>query len=150
MWRVCSVSIPGHALHEKGLQRQKKRRSTVRQPGTKRASCPADEPLINPWSTADLVPLSVYIRFRISMLLERRCGDVFSMPLRKRLTFVSLANNSVGTKSCPIPPGRSARRFDPTCPWYVQVLDSTGRTSLLGAYWEMFWRPIVGALECAR
>ena len=32
--------VPGHALHEQGSQRLKKRRSTGQQPGTKSASCP--------------------------------------------------------------------------------------------------------------
>ena len=49
------------------------------------------------------------------------------MPWRERWTFVSWANNSVGTKSCPTSPGRSAGRSDPTRPWYVRVLDSTGK-----------------------
>ena len=38
---------PGHALHEKGLQRQKMFRSTGQQPRTKSASRPAYKPLIN-------------------------------------------------------------------------------------------------------
>ena len=42
-----------------------------------------------------------------------------------RWTFVSWANNSVGTKSCPTPLGRPAGRSDPTRPWYVRVLGST-------------------------
>ena len=67
-----SFHFPGHALHEKGLQRQIRRRSTVRQPGTKRASRPADKPLINRWSTADFVPPSVYTGFRLFVLLGRR------------------------------------------------------------------------------
>ena len=31
-----------------------------------------------------------------------------------------------GTEFCPTPLGRSAGRPDPTCPWYVRVLHSTG------------------------
>ena len=45
---------------------------------------------------------------------------------KERWTFVSWANNSVGTQSCPNPPGRSAGRSEPTRPWYVRVLDWTG------------------------
>ena len=63
---------PGHALHEKGLQRQNRRLSTGRQPGTKRASRPADKPLINRWSTAEFDLLSVYVGVRMFVLLERR------------------------------------------------------------------------------
>ena len=48
------------------------------------------------------------------------------MAWRERWTFVSWANSSVGTQSCPTPPGRSAGRSDPTRPWYGRVLDSTG------------------------
>ena len=127
-WAILGArgTIPGHALHEKGLQGQKKRRSIVRQPGTKRASRPGDKPLINRWSTADSVPPSVCIGFRLFVLLERRWSDVSSIPWRERWTFVSWANSSVGTQSCPTPPGRSAGRSDPTRPWYVRDLDSTG------------------------
>ena len=53
------------------------------------------------------------------------------MPLRERWTFVSWAKNTVGTQSCPTPPGRSARRSDPTRLWYVRVLDSTGGKRLV-------------------
>ena len=55
------------------------------------------------------------------------------MPWRERWTFVSWANNSVGTQSCPTSPGRSAGRSDPTRPWYVRVLDSTGQKFISGA-----------------
>ena len=48
------------------------RRSIVRQPGTKCASRPRDKPLINRWSTVDFVLPSVYIGFRLFVLLERR------------------------------------------------------------------------------
>ena len=61
------------------------------------------------------------------------------------MDFFSWANNSVGTQSCPISPGRSAGRFDSTRPWYVRVLDSTGRAS-----GETFRRRVFDALEKAR
>ena len=50
-----------------------------------------------------------------------------SMLWKVRWTFVSRANSSVGTQSCATPPGRSAGLPDPTRPWYVRVLGSTGR-----------------------
>ena len=53
------------------------------------------------------------------------------MPWRVRWTFVSWANSFVGAQSCPTPPGRSAGRADPTRPWYVRVLDSTGSGSVV-------------------
>ena len=40
-------NIPGHALHEKGLQGPNKRRYTGQQPGTKSAFRPGDEPVVN-------------------------------------------------------------------------------------------------------
>ena len=49
-----------------------------------------------------------------------------SMLWKVRWTFVSWANSSVGTQSCLTSPGRSAGRPDPTRPWYVRVLGSTG------------------------
>ena len=118
-WAV--IMIPGHALHKKGLQRQKGVVPLVSS-GEERALL---VPLINRGSTGDFVPPSVYIGFRLFVLLERRSSDVSSMPWRVRWTFVSWANNSVGTQSCPTPPGRSAVRPDPTQPLYVRVLDST-------------------------
>ena len=48
------------------------------------------------------------------------------MPWKERCTSDSWANRFVGALSCPIFPGRSARHADPTCRWYVRVLDSTG------------------------
>ena len=64
------------------------------------------------------------------MLLENRSSDVFSMLWRVRKTLVSWANSSVGIQFCstrlvlPDP----AVRPDPTRPWFVRVLDSTGFT----------------------
>ena len=56
-----------------------------------------------------------------------RCsGDVSLMPWRVQGTLVSWANSSVGIHSCMTPPRRPAVRRDPTRPWYVRVLDSTG------------------------
>ena len=60
------------------------------------------------------------------VLLERRSSDVSAIPWRVHGTCVSWPNKSIGTQSCPTPPGRSAGRPDPTRPWYVRVLDSTG------------------------
>ena len=45
---------------------------------------------------------------------------------RVRGRLVPLANNFVGTQSCPTPPRHSSVRPDPTNPWYVWVSDSTG------------------------
>ena len=64
-------SVPGHALHKKGVQRQQTRRSTGHQPRTKSTSRPVDKPLMNRWATVDFVPPSVYIRFRLFVLLKK-------------------------------------------------------------------------------
>ena len=73
-----------------------------------------------------LFPYSVYIGFRLFVLLGKR-GDVSSMLWRVRGRLVSWANNSVGIQSCPTPPRHPAVRSVPTRQWYVRVLDSTGR-----------------------
>ena len=63
------------------------------------------------------------------MLLARRSRDVFSMLWRVRRTLVSWANSSVGIQFCSTPPvlPDPAVRPDPTRPWFVRVLDSTGQ-----------------------
>ena len=62
------VLIPGHALHEKGLQRQKGIVPLV--VGQEQRALFV--PLVNRRSTGDFVPPSVYIGFRLFVLLERR------------------------------------------------------------------------------
>ena len=81
---------------------------------------------MNRLSTAGFVPLSVYIGFRLFVLLGKRSGDVSSMLWRVRRRLVSWANSSVGIQSCPTPPRHPAVRPDATRLWYVRVLDSTG------------------------
>ena len=61
--------------------------------------------------------------------------------------FVSRTNSSVGTQSYPTPPGRSAGLLDLTRPWYVRVLDSTGRISLVRASGETLKRYLVDVFE---
>ena len=81
---VLFVLFPGHALQEKGLQRQK---------GVGPLVSSQDErallvPVINRLSTADFVPPSVYIGFRLFVLLERRPRNVSSMFWRVRMRLV--------------------------------------------------------------
>ena len=59
--------IPGHALHEKGLQRQQ---GVVPLVGSQEQRALL-VPLVNRLSTADFVPPSVYIGFRLFVLLGR-------------------------------------------------------------------------------
>ena len=126
MSRFWIPQIPGHAWHEKSLQRQQ-----------------AVGPLVNSQEqTALLVPLVVRLcssiglhrislvrasgeSFKRFVLLGKRSGDLSSMPWRVRGTLVSWANCSVGVQSCPAPPRRPAVCPDPTRPCYVRVLDST-------------------------
>ena len=70
---------------------------------------------------------SVDIGFRLFVLLGRLSGYVSSMLWGVRGTLVSWAYCSAGVPSCPALPRRPAVRPDPTRPWYVRVMDSTGR-----------------------
>ena len=73
---------------------------------TRNKECPSPR-LINRLQTTCqpliLFPHSVYIRFPLFVLLERRSGDVSSMPWGVRGSLVSWANCSVGVLSCPRP-----------------------------------------------
>ena len=109
-------------MHEKGLQRQEDVGPLV---SSQSASRPGDKPLKNRLSTGRCGPPSVYIGFRLFVLLAKCSRNVSSMPWGVRRTLVSWANCSVGVPSCPVPPRRPAVRPDPTLPWYVRVLDST-------------------------
>ena len=73
------------------------------------ASRPADKAVINRLSVDRCVPPSVYIGFRLFVLLGRRSGDVSSMLRKVRGTLVSWANCSVGVQSCPFRPAASPR-----------------------------------------
>ena len=111
-------SVPGHALHEKGLQRQKRRRSTGQQPRTKSAPRPADKPRFNR-SFRSFIGLH-----RISLVCSS--GETF----RRRL-FDALESAGedcpLGEQFCwrtvlpdPAPPPRRAPRRDPpvVCPGF--------------------------------
>ena len=121
---ACPGKLPGHALHEKGLRRQQKRRSTCQQPGRKSACCPGDKLRVNQFQNGNQLVIlfshSVYMGFRLFVLPESRSGDLSSMPWRVRGSLVSWATSSVGTQSCPTPPRRPAVHPDPTRPWTVR------------------------------
>ena len=95
-----SLYIPGHALHEKGLQRQEGAGPLV---GSQERRA-AVVPLINRGSNAGFVPPPVYMAFRLFVLLKKRSGQVCSMPWRVRGSVVSWANRFVGVPFCPVPP----------------------------------------------
>ena len=98
---------------------------------------PADKPLINRGSTAGFVPPTVYIGTPL-IVLPKNCSEkLSSMPWKARKTVVSCANKPVGVPSCRARPAQPPRRAppDPTHPWCVRVLDSTGlggRTKIPG------------------
>ena len=93
----------------------------------KGVSRPPVQPFINRLPTASLVSPSVYIEFRSFVLQQRWSGDLSSIPWKARGPLVSWANCSVGVPPCPAPPRCPAGRPEPTRPWYVRVVDSTGR-----------------------
>ena len=74
--RTFLFCISRQCLHDK-VYKEKRRRSTGQLPGAKNASGPADTMLINRLSTAACVPPSVYIVFRLFVVLEKRLGVFF-------------------------------------------------------------------------
>ena len=116
---LCKITnmikqIPGHALREKGLQRQKSVESTGQQPGTKSASRPADKPVTHRLSTGGFVP--AFGLHRVSLV--RASGRTFR---RRVLDSLEGARNACllgelfcRRQSCPTPPRRPAVRSDPT------------------------------------
>ena len=64
--------VPGHALHEDGLQKQGVGPLVSSQEGTKSASRPVDKPLVNRLSIGRCVPPSDYIGFPLFVLLDIR------------------------------------------------------------------------------
>ena len=100
------ADIPGHALHEKGLQRQKGVGPLV--------SSQEHRALlvlrINRGSTAGFVPPPVYIGFPLFVLPRGCSGQLFSIPWRTRGTVVPCAEKPVGVPSC-----RARRAQPPRC-----------------------------------
>ena len=115
--------IFGYALHEKGLQRQTKRRYTGSQPETKSGRHPANKPLVNRGSTGRFVPPSVYIGIPLFVLPKKRSGQLSTMPRRVKGTVLFWANR----RTAPPPRRPAVRRPAPTSPWYVRVLDSKNK-----------------------
>ena len=69
--KLFHISFPGHALHEKDLQRQKGDSPLVSSQEQRELLVPVIKPLINRSSTARCVPPTFYIGFRFFVLLER-------------------------------------------------------------------------------
>ena len=100
-----SFVLPGHALHEKGLQRQIGV-CTDQQPGTKSSRRPADKPVVNRGFCSSIG------LHRISFVLasEETFGTVSSMLRKARGKVVSWANRpvGVGVPFYPAPPRTAA------------------------------------------
>ena len=123
--------IPGHALHEKGLQRQiadgtlvsSKERRALLVPRINRGQT-ADEPRFKWWSTAGFVPPLIYIGFPLFVLAKSRSEQLFTVPWRAIGTVGSRADRNVGTLFCPASPRLAVRcapcRPDPpvVCPGF--------------------------------
>ena len=86
-------------------------------------------PRMNRLSTADFVPLSVYIGYCFFVLLEGRWGDNSLMLCRESWISVAWANDSVGTQSSRTPPRCSAGRSEATHLCYIRVSDATSSWS---------------------
>ena len=139
-------------MHEKGLQRQKRRRSTGHQPGKRSVSRPADKPRINRLSTGDFV--HAFGLHRISLV--RAFGETF-----RRRFFDALEGTKdlrcLGEHFCwhpilpdPARPPRRAPRPDPPVRsmfgfWTRQV--GLHRISLIRASGETTSRRVCDASE---
>ena len=102
--------IPGHALRKKGLQRRKSVGPLV--------SSKEQEALLVPQLNRStivgqlriLFPNSVYIGFRLFVLLDGRSCNILKRPWRVKGKLVSWANCSVGVQSWPAPSRRPTRQ----------------------------------------
>ena len=124
-------SIPGHALHEKGLQRQitvgtlvnSQQRRALAVPRLNRRST-AGQPRVNRLSFGCFVPPPVYIGFPLFVLAKRCSEQLLMVPWRARGTVAFEADRNVGTLVCPSSPRPTVRcalrRPDPrvVCPGF--------------------------------
>ena len=130
--------IPANVLHEKGLQRQigvgtlvsSQERRALAVPLINRLSA-AGQPLVNRGSTADFVPPSVYIGFRLFVLPKRHPGQCLRFAGKKKDgCLLAGPTRRRPVLPCPVRPRcHSVRRPDPTGPKCVRFLDSTGSSS---------------------
>ena len=107
-----------------------RRRYTGQQPGTKSARGPGDKPLIYRLSTGRQPDVLFLQRFTLDFLcscfrrvVQDSCFRCFG---RQEGQGVSWVNRPVGVPLYQAPPRPAVRRSDPTRPWCVRVLDSTG------------------------
>ena len=126
-YRKRSGLIPGHALHEKGLQRQIAVGTLVNSQQRRALAVPRlnrGQPRVNRLSTGRFVPPPVYIGFPLFVLAKRRSEQLFMVPWRARGTVAFEADRNVGTLVCPASPRPTVRcalrRPDPpvVCPGF--------------------------------
>ena len=120
--------IRGHALHENILQRQNRVGPLVSSKGKKAPLVPVINRRYTTRQPEFLFPQSVYTGFRLFVLLERRSGDVSTVPSGIKGNLVPWPNNSIGTQSCPplaaAPPPRRGAELSRSR--YVRSLESSG------------------------
>ena len=106
--------FPGHALHEKNLQRQIGVGTLVSSQEQRALLIP----VINRLSTAGFVPPTDYKGFPLFVLPKSCSGQLSSMPWGAQGTVVSCADKTVGVPPCRARPAQPPRRAppDPTRP----------------------------------
>ena len=104
-------NVPGHALHEKGLQRQVAVGTLVSSQQRRALAVP----LTNRWSTGCFVPPPVYIGFPLFVLAKNRLEKLLMVPWGARGTVAFRADRNVGSLFCPAWP-RTAVRHAPRRP----------------------------------
>ena len=98
------MQIPGHALHEKGLEGQKGVGTLVNSQQRRALAVP----VINRGSTGRFVPPPVYIGFPF-VLAKRRSGQFFTVRWRARGAVGFQGHRNVGTLFCPASPRPAVR-----------------------------------------
>ena len=126
------LKFPGHALHEKGLQRQIGVGTLVNSQQRRALAVPVI-PRINRWSNGRFVPSAVYIEFPLCVLAKRRSEQLLHCAGGPEGRLASKATEMSAPCSAqrrPAPPS-ALRRADPTRPLCVRVFDSTGHQFVL-------------------
>ena len=124
--------FPGHALHEKGIRRQKDVSPMVSSQERRAAVVPWIDRLSTALQPAVNRPLCSSIWFTWDFGWSGFRGDVQDSCLRcpgslGGQTRRRSPGQAVPSASCLAPPRNPAvRRPAPTCLWYIRVLDSTG------------------------
>ena len=131
-----SFYIPGHALRAK-VCRNKKSESPVvsQQQGTKSAFHPADKTR----ARCGFVLPSVYLGFRLFVLLKNRPGQLSSNPRTAKRTVVPSANKPAGVPNRPATPPCVAPTRPSVCPGFgIDQKNSTYACASENSFKKMF------------